>query len=617
MKKRNPLIDLPKYFLIFNVRVKHGLYLVVVLTLLLGVLEGIGIAMFLPLFTSLLSLNQTDSSGYTLNSSPNPFSVGSEIPALQFFDVIINNSLINLLVLICLLFFLKGVMSFFALSHINKLRANLQFELKTEMLNAFCKSTFSAHGGQESGHFINVFQEQITKTLTSFNSLVTLISHLILAVIFITLVFAFHWQFGLIAIFFGAFVLVSFKFLNTKVRELSREMAMQNSSISNFALQFFWGARYLRSTASMNEVFEKRLKPLIGEVKTNQVMVGKLSALTVSAREPVAITFVLLAFFLQLSLFDESINTLLIAVAFIYRAVNMAWSVQANLQKTLENIGSLEIVDKELKFLSEREEGDEIFNKTPINSENLIDFHDVSFRHNDDGELILNSVNLSIKKGELIAITGKSGGGKSTLFDLISLLYEPSHGFVGVSGDGKPAGTLSKNDWRKRIGYLTQEPILFKGSIADNVKFCDFHNENNETITQKSVEQCLSLAGAWEFVNDLPQGVHTDVGEQGRRLSGGQRQRIALARELYKNPDLLLLDEPTSSLDAESTSIILNSLAALKGTLSIVIITHEMITLEYADEIYVIDRGHVRENGTFNELMNRKNSNLKILFEHK
>ena len=210
---------------------------------------------------------------------------------------------------------------------------------------------------------------------------------------------------------------------------------------------------------------------------------------------------------------------------------------------------------------------------------------DVSFAHADAP--ILDSVSIEIPAGCVTVLMGPSGAGKTTIADIILGLYQPDRGRVLL--DGVPLEEIDLRSWRRSVGYVPQELILFHDSICANVALGD------SSIGEAEVRRALELAGAWEFVQALPEGVWTGVGPGGARLSGGQRQRIAIARAMVGHPKLLILDEVTSALDPETERQICANVRQLAGQTTVLAITHRPALLEIADRRYRVEAGQVEE----------------------
>lgn len=225
--------------------------------------------------------------------------------------------------------------------------------------------------------------------------------------------------------------------------------------------------------------------------------------------------------------------------------------------------------------------------------EDKIAFEEVSFRYEE--EEVLKKVSFEVKKGESVALVGPSGGGKSTLADLVPRFYDPESGKITL--DGHSLTDLSVMDLRGMIGVVTQEGILFNDTVARNIAYGD------EKVDMARVREAARIAHADGFITEMPQGYETTIGERGTKLSGGQRQRLSIARAIYKNAPILILDEATSALDSESERLVQEALdEVMKGRTSI-IIAHRLSTIRNADKILVIDRGEVVESGTHPELL--------------
>lgn len=232
--------------------------------------------------------------------------------------------------------------------------------------------------------------------------------------------------------------------------------------------------------------------------------------------------------------------------------------------------------------------------------EHEIEFRNVSFRYAD--KWILRNINLTIPKGKTIAIVGQSGGGKSTLVDLIPRYYDVQEGEVLI--DGINVKDLGINDLRQLIGNVNQEAILFNDSFRNNIAFSVAEDADHTDLDQR-IAEAAKIANAYEFIMESEHGMDTTVGDRGGRLSGGQRQRISIARAILKNPPILILDEATSALDTESERLVQDALERLMKTRTTIAIAHRLSTIKSADEIYVIHEGQIVEQGTHDELLQK------------
>lgn len=256
-----------------------------------------------------------------------------------------------------------------------------------------------------------------------------------------------------------------------------------------------------------------------------------------------------------------------------------------------KGLASMERIDKILNAQNNIEEKP---NPVHIDSfKHSIEFRNVSFKY--DAKWILRNINLTIEKGKTIALVGQSGGGKSTLVDLIPRYYDVQEGEVLI--DGINVKDLGIHDLRQLIGNVNQEAILFNDSFFNNISF------GVEGATMEQVAEAAKIANAYDFIMASEHGFDTNVGDHGGRLSGGQRQRVSIARAILKNPPILILDEATSALDTESERLVQDALERLMKTRTTVAIAHRLSTIKSADEIYVIHEGQIVENGTHEQLI--------------
>jgi subfamily B ATP-binding cassette protein MsbA len=222
-------------------------------------------------------------------------------------------------------------------------------------------------------------------------------------------------------------------------------------------------------------------------------------------------------------------------------------------------------------------------------------FKDVSFAY--ENEMVLQNISFNLKKGKTIALVGMSGGGKSTIADLVPRFYDPTDGVITI--DGVPLTDCTLLSLRKHMGIVTQQSILFNDTVFNNIAF------GMEKAIEEDVIKAAKIANAHDFIMEMEEGYQTSVGEDGGKLSGGQRQRLSIARAVMANPPILILDEATSALDSRAERLVQEAITKLMQNRTSLVIAHRLSTIQHADEILVVEKGVIVERGTHNELITK------------
>ncbi|TXE20030.1 ABC transporter ATP-binding protein [Psychroserpens burtonensis] len=232
-----------------------------------------------------------------------------------------------------------------------------------------------------------------------------------------------------------------------------------------------------------------------------------------------------------------------------------------------------------------------------------ISINNISFKYEDD--LVLKNFSIKVPKGKSVALVGQSGSGKSTIANLVTRFYDVNEGHISI--DDQDIRTITKHSLRNLMGLVTQDSILFNDTVKNNILL------GKENATDEEVIAALKIANAWEFVKDLPKGIETNIGDAGGKLSGGQKQRLSIARAVLKNPPIMILDEATSALDTESERLVQEALENMMKNRTSIIIAHRLSTIQNADEIIVMHKGEIAEQGTHNELIAKNGVYKKLV----
>ena len=607
---KNPLRDIPRYLRIFQTYLGRRMYLVFALSLIAGLAEGVGILMLLPLLQTL------DTGGNTVTTAP-----GTVAPAAPdepggisaaFNDMLATLGLQDttaVLLIITLAFIAKGALTFGTRGFNYYLAGQLSRRLKGRLFDAYSQMSYGYYASRNTGHFANLINAQISRALQSFYNLTELGMSATNALVYLAIAFALAWRFGAMALLAGVVLLALFRNLSGYVRELSRKGATEEGQLNKLLIQALQGFKYLTATAQTGGL-KHGIHASIGRLTGYQIRTGIASAFTGSVREPVIVIFITAILWAQLVLLAQPLAPILVSILLFYRGLNALLSIQGGWQTALENIGSLELIDQEFANQHQHREHGGARAIGPLSLS--VRLRDVHYSYDPAIGDVIRGINLELPARASVALIGESGAGKSTLVDLLTLMLNPRQGQVLI--DGVPGQDIELTSWRRQIGYVSQEAVIFDDTIANNIGLWAGDPRQDGAFRQR-ILKAARQAHIAHFIETLPDGYDTLVGERGLKLSGGQRQRLFIARELFRGPRLLILDEATSALDSESEHAVQQSIDELKGHITVVIIAHRLSTIRNVDRVYVLEKGRVVEQGDYRALRQREGSRLGQLVD--
>lgn len=591
--------DLLKYLRIYRHYIGRRMYIVFVLAGATAVASGFGITLLLPL------LKASQSGG------GNPEEMGTAEQLL--YDLLgwmgIADSMGGILAFIAVVFVGKGLLSFANGGYKSYLKYELHRELKTRMFDAYTGMDFRHYITKSTGHFVNVINAQVKRFYDSFTSFAGFLTKILTVVSYFGFALVLTWRFSLLAICIGGGILYLFRYLNSYVRTLSREISEEASTLNNLLVQALQSLKYIVSTNQADHL-RSRAKESIWRLTGYTLRQGIATSFTSSLKEPVSVLLITGIIALQVVVFQEPVAPIFVALLLFHRGMQSMMAVQSAWQGTMNNIGGVEMVHEEFQTILDRQEDREGKTLGPLSDG--ITFDNVCFAYNEKDGDVLHDINIAVPANHTVALVGESGAGKSTLVDMMSLLLPPRTGEIRI--DGVPHDEVDLNSWRDQIGYVSQETAIFDDTVANNISLWRGDIEEDPALRERVIH-AAERAHADHFIRDLPNGYQTQVGDRGVRLSGGQQQRLFVARELFKEPNLLLLDEATSDLDTASEQHIQDSIDALQGEVTVVIIAHRLSTVKNADRVYVLDEGRVIEEGSYHELRHRENGEFREMVE--
>nr|WP_272509535.1 ABC transporter ATP-binding protein [Salinibacter ruber] len=521
----------------------------------------------------------------------------------------IADSLVGVLLVICGLFLMKGALQFAQASYIGYLQADLLKQLKTGFFDTYNGMTYQYYISQNAGHFINVINQQVRRFFTSFLQFAKALTKAVSALSFFAFSFALSWKFALLVLVLGMGILVAFQFLNAHVRALSQRVSSEMSQLNKLLVQSLQAYKYVVATNQTD-----RLRAEVGDSirrLTDDIFRQRIAgAVTKSIRQPISVVVIAVVILIQALVFNAPLAPIFVALLLFHKGMQSVMSLQKEWQGVMDKVGGVEVVDEEMQRIQEHQEHSGSRRLRPLSRG--IDFQNVCFAYDEEDGDVLHDVNITVPTNQTVALVGESGAGKSTLVDMMTLMLKPRTGTVEI--DGVPHDEVDLDSWRKQIGYVSQETVVFDDTVADNISLWQGDIDKDPALRERVIH-AAERAHAHHFIQDLPDGYQTVVGDRGVRLSGGQRQRLFVARELFKQPNLLLLDEATSDLDTASEQHIQDSIDALKGKTTVVIIAHRLSTVKNADRVYVLDEGRVIEEGSYEELRMRENGQFREMVE--
>jgi ABC-type multidrug transport system fused ATPase/permease subunit len=419
---------------------------------------------------------------------------------------------------------------------------------------------------------------------------------------YIILAFLSNYQFALLLTIGGFLSNLLYKRIHKLIVAASLDISKKHSDFNGYLIQAVHYFKYLKSTNSFKS-YGLKLRDVISQTISLNRKTAKLKATMVSIKEPVIIIVVCIVIIIQVNFLNTHLSTIILSLFLFYRALSFLISLQNDYQCFMENIGAMHAVatlSDEMQDLKEIS-GAKVY--SGIKKQLL--FKDVVFTY--DRKKALDHINLTLPAKQTIALVGESGSGKTTIANMIAGLLKPDSGRILI--DNVSLQDIELSSYRDRIGYISQESVIFNDTIYNNVTFWEPPTQDNVARFEKA----LSMASLLHFVQSLPDKEQTKLGNNGILISGGQKQRISIARELYKEAEILIFDEATSALDSETEKIIQENVNQLQGSYTIVLIAHRLSTIKNADIIYLLEDGRVTASGSFEDMIHTSSRFKKMV----
>lgn len=472
--------------------------------------------------------------------------------------------------------------------------------LISDAIFTFFKARWTFFSSHDQGFLMNTMTQVAGNVGDTLGQMATFLAQIVQLAIYLAVPFWLNPTLTFTMLGFAALFSIPFVLTNRISFRMGKKQAEVGNMFKGVIMEVFGGARLIMGFGRQSQAKQQYLgaydKHMHVELRSQT-----LSNAVPKFFQPLGTLAAVIAMglaFNQKALVSELVAVMWSLMAAVPIITNL---IQANIS-IMNFLPSYDQLMATKKKAAEHEEieGTGVFEKL----EDSIELRDLSFTYPGRSQTIT-GINISIKKGRMTALVGESGSGKSTITDLVLGLQVPDKGEVLI--DGISLNDYKQNTFREKIGYVPQDPLLFHESIRNNLLW------SYPKATETDLWEALRLANAESFVKELPKGIDTQVGDRGVRLSGGQRQRIALARSLLRKPELLILDEATSSLDSESERLIQQSIEQLAQGTTILVIAHRLSTIAKADSVYILRKGKVVEEGSFASLSSTPYSILNTM----
>jgi ATP-binding cassette subfamily C protein len=531
-----------------------------------GMAEGVGIAGLLPLLEIGVSSGGGEPSGVSRRIAELIGILGLQ-PTLGVLLLIVVGAMA-----------IKGLLRWLAMRQVGYVVARVAMDLRLRLIRALLKADWSYFSTRPVGYFANSISSEAHRAANSYRMACNAIADLAQAGVYAVIVFLVSPRIALLAALAGGGIILGLRRLVDSARVAGEQQTDLMRSMVARLTEALPGLKPLKAMGKEDYVLPLLEAETRGFYDAQQKQVFA-SVTLFSLQEPILVAVLAVGLFVVLTWTSTPFSTVLVLAFLFYRLVIGLNRVQQRYQDMAVGESAFWSM---MHHLEEAEAAEEVGSGAlePPRLEDAIRFDDVSFWY-EEGHPVLSGVELEIPSGEFVALVGPSGSGKSTLADLVVGLLRPKGGQIRV--DGVPLINIDPAAWRRQIGYVPQDLLLFHDTIRRNVSLGD------ESIGAEQVERALRDAGAWEFVSRLPDGMDQLVGERGSLLSGGQRQRIAIARALVAGPRLLVLDEATTALDPATEAAICDTLARLKGRVTILSISHQHAMRQVADTVYELE----------------------------
>ena len=580
------------FFKYFKSFIGNRIYIYIVLNFLIGLFDGLGLAMFIPLISIATGSEEGNQS----------------LGKLKFLVDFLQNAGIELnlttaLLMMITMFVVKGVFYYIKLNYLNKTQLIALKKIRYNLVDHLHNVSYEGFTKLDAGKIQNNMVGETGKLMGAMSAYFTTLQNIVLLITYVSMAIASNWRFAIMVGIGGLLTNLFYSFINKKIKTYSQSMVGVAHLFNGNLIQAIQNFKYLKATGNF-KIFEKRLKDNIESSETLAYKAGKVSYIGESLREPMIILVIATVIYVQIIFLKSNFGTMMLSLLLFYRALGYLVMIQSswsNFIRTAVGVESVENLIEELNIEKEENKDYQIDTVENIRVEN------VSLSYG--SSKILDNVSLEIPTKTSIALVGESGAGKTTLANVACGLLYPHEGVV-LSGN-QSIYDSEINSFRQKVGYVTQEAVIFDDSLFNNITF--WAPKTPENI--EKFHKVIKMVSLEDFISNLEKKEDSRLGNSGILISGGQKQRISIARELYKDVELLIMDEATSALDSETEKYIKQSIDLLHGKFTMIIIAHRLSTIRDVDQIYVMESGRITDFGNYNNLL-EKSEKFRRMVNH-